>query len=441
MPTAIWELILIAILIVANGCLVMMEIAIVKARRARLEVLLRAGAKSAKTALDLSSHPSRILSTLQIGVTLIGILTGALGGATLSDRLSAWYATFPMFAGYDAPLALATVVVGITFFSLLIGELIPKQIAFRHSERIAVAFASTMQTLFVATYPIVKILSFLSDSALKLTGLSKAGTSDVTEEEIKIMVEHGAKTGVFEHEEREMFEGALGLADTRIAALMTPRNTLDWLNLNDTEEALLDKIAESTHKRFPVARRDLDHIIGIVHTKEVYSKKQRGEPLDLTQLLHEPLYLPMSVSALEALRQFKFARTHIALVVNEHGTLQGMLTINDLVEAVLGDLPSSHIPDKLEIVKRADGSWLVDGLIPIEEFKENFGIETLPMENDVTFHTLGGFIVSYLGKIPAASDWFEWNGWKFEVVDMDRRRVDKVLVTELAPTVSATEAE
>ncbi len=428
MNNSLLEILLIGLLIVANGWLVLVEIALIKARKARLHVMARAGNPFAQSVLDLVNQPSRILSTLQIGVTLIGILTGALGGVSLADNLTVILERWQISHAIAAPAGVAIVVIGITFFSLLIGELIPKQIAFRHAEAISVAFVRPVRLLMIILFPFVRILSFLSDSFLRLFGLTQSTTVDVTEEEVKVMVEHGTKTGVFEDEEREMFEGALGLANTRIAALMTPRVELDWINLSETEEQSLERIAASQHKRFPVARGDLDHVLGIIHTKEIFSHKQNDQPIDFTAFIHEPLYLPSTASALEALRQFKTMKTHIALIVDEHGTLLGLLTTNDLVEAVLGELPTSNSPEKLSIIQRTDGSWLVDGLITITEFKEYFGIDELPMEKKKIFHTLAGFIVSNLGKIPEPTDTVEWNEWKWEVVDMDNRRVDKVLV-------------
>ncbi|MDK9700627.1 MAG: hemolysin family protein, partial [bacterium] len=298
----------------------------------------------------------------------------------------------------------------------------------RNPERVTLLFVRPLRWLLLLSYPAVRFLSASSDGIMKMMRLKPAPDNVISEEEIKVLVEQGTEGGVFEQDEREMFEGVLELANTRAAALMTPRNRMEWLDLNHSEEELRRQLAASAHTRFPVARGDLDAIVGVLHAKEYFSKRQRSEPVKLEHLIHKAVVIPENASALHALREFKRAKEHIALVINEHGTLRGLLTINDVLEAVVGAIPTPFDPAPKVAVQRADGSWLVEGMIDIDEFKEMFQIVELPNEEGQRYQTLGGFIVNHLSRIPTAGDFFEWETLRVEVVDMDGPRVDKVLV-------------
>ncbi len=426
-----FELLVILGLILLNGLLAMAEIAIVSARRARLQQLANEGNEKARAALELAKHPGEFLSTVQVGITLVGILAGAFGGATVATHISASLAAISWLAPYSQALGVVLVVLLITYFSLVLGELVPKRLALSNAERIAAAVAGPMLFLSRLGMPLVRLLSWSTDGILHLLGHRPGGEQPVSEEEIKLLIDQGRQAGVFAEAEQDMLEAVFRLGDRTVGALMTPRTEVVWLDLEAPLEETINRIIESHHARYPVAQGSLDEVIGIVQAKDLLERQLRGQPLDLRAAMMKPLIVPESMPALKVLELFRQSRMHSALVIDEFGGLQGMVTIFDLLESIVGEIPGEQEQVEPEVVQREDGSWLVDGRLPIDEFKELFRLRALPQEDRGYYQTVGGFIMTYLGRIPATADAFDWSGFHFEVVDMDGFRVDKVLVQPL----------
>jgi putative hemolysin len=423
------EILVIILLMVANGLFAMSEMAIVSARRARLQEWVEQGNAKAIVALELANSPNRFLSTVQIGITLIGILTGAFGGATLSKTLASYITLIPALKAYSETISFLVVVLIITFLSLVIGELVPKRLAINSPERIATAVAIPMQWIARLTSPFVHLLSLSTEAVLKLLRVDIAsGDPLVTEEEIKVLVRQGAEAGMFEVAEQDMVERVFRLGDQQVNRLMTPRLDIIWLDLNDPVEINRRKMIESNHSRFPVCQETLDNVLGVVHITDILNRSLAGEPIDLASLLRQPLLLPETTHALRVLELFKQTGTHVAMVFDEYGVIQGIVTLNDVMEMIIGDIPSSDEVEEADAIQREDGSWLLDGLLPIDEVKTLFDLDRLPGEERGNYQTLGGFVITQLGHIPKSSDHFVWNNFRFEVMDMDGNRVDKVLV-------------
>lgn len=430
-PSISTEIGIIILLILANGFFALAEMAVVSSRASRLEHLATQGDRGAAKALALAEDPTDMLSAVQVGITLIGILTGAFGGATLSAPLAAWLKTLPGLARYADAVSLAAVVAAITYTSLIIGELVPKRIALNNPEPIA-AFVARPVALFVrVNRPLVRLLSVSTRIVLSFLRAKPPDEPPVTEEEVKVMIGQGAQHGVFEESEREMVENIFQLGDMRAGALMTPRMQIEWLDIEDPSRQNLQTITEARHSCFPVGRGSLDDIVGVVFTKDLLADHLAGKELDLTASAREPIYVPRSMPALKVLEAFKKEKMTIALVIDEFGGIDGLVTLNDILQHIVGEIAlGDEAPDD-EAVRREDGSWLLDGMMDIGDFKELFGFGELPEEERAGYQTLGGFIVSYLGYIPLVADSFDWAGYRFEVVDMDRTRVDKVLVRAL----------
>lgn len=426
------EILLILLLMVANGIFAGSEIAVVSARKVRLEQLANRGNKKARLALKLANSPNDFLSAVQIGITLIGILSGAVGGATLSRRLETAFQAIPWLAPYSEPLSILMVVSLITYLSLVIGELVPKRIALNNPEQIACRVAGPMRSLAIVTDPVVKLLTASTNALLKLLGIQASNEPAVTEEEIKVLIEQGTQSGMFEEAEQEMVSRVFRLGDRSVKSLMTPRTAIAWLDLNAAWEENQREIQENPHSHYPVGRDSLDRCLGVVRMKDILSTYLVGEAADLQRILQAPLYVPESSRALNVLETFQQSGTHIALVTDEYGGIEGMVTLNDLVEAIVGELPSAEELNEPPIVQRDDGSWLLDGLLSNDALKELLELETLPAEEKGHYHTLGGFVIAMLGRIPTSSDRFDAIGFRFEVVDMDGTRVDKILVAPLA---------
>lgn len=424
------NLLLIFVLLIANGLLVMSEMAVVSVRKTRLQQLANEGHPRAKSVLKLINNPTRFLSTVQIFVTLISIMAGAVGGARFTEALALWLQQFESIAKYSNALAFGLVVLMISYFTLILGELVPKQIALHNPEKVAGTLTPTMSRLAKLAWPAVAILSWSTDGILRLFGLSKIEEQPVSEEEIKVMIDQGIEAGMFEEAERDMIESVFSLADKRAGALMTPRTDVVWLSTDETAVETYKKILESEHSRFPVCEGNLDEVIGVVRAKDLLENAISNKEIDLRKHMLPALYVPESAMALNVLETFKKQRQHIAIVVDEYGVMQGIVTIFDILEAIVGDIPSlDETEARPGLQKRLDGSYLIDGLYYIEEFKEFFNIAELPEEN--SYQTLGGFVLMHLGRIPEPTDVFEWSKWRFEVMDMDGTRVDKVLVTPL----------
>jgi putative hemolysin len=422
------EILLILVLVLFNGVLAMSEIALVSSRNARLSRMAKEGSRGARVALELSEDPGRFLSTIQIGITLVGILAGAFGGATLSKQLGALLSGLPGIGRYAEPVAFALVVMAITYLSLIVGELVPKQLALNAPEKIAAALALPLRLLARVTAPAVHLLDLSSRVLLRLLGSNPSTEPPVTDEELRHIVESGRRAGVFERAEQEIVERVIRLGDRRVGDLLTPRSQLVSIDVDDSPDVQRRKMAEARHTFYPVYQGSLDHVLGLVSVKDVFTASMEGgAPFDLRTHLVEPLYLPESLSGYAALERFRDRRAHAALVVDEYGGIEGIVTLIDLLEALVGELPTPEEPEVM-IVRREDGSLLLDGLLPESEVASLLSLGSREQEEAEEYLTLGGLVMGRLGHIPEAGESFEWAGWRFEVMDMDRHRVDKVLV-------------
>ncbi|MEW6716394.1 MAG: hemolysin family protein [Chloroflexota bacterium] len=429
MRNPVLEILIIFLLLVTNGVFAMAEIAIVSARKARLQRLAEAGNTQARAALELATNPNQFLATVQIGITLVGILAGAFGGATIAEEIATKLNEIPFFAPYGETIGVGIVVIGITYFSLIIGELVPKRLALNNAERIASAVAAPMRALSTITAPVVRLLSVSTDIVIRLLGVKPSIEPSITPEEIKVLIKQGTVIGVFEASEQEMIESVLRLDERRVDAFMTPRTQIVWLDIEASPEDIRRKIANSQYSRFPVVKGSLDNVLGIVRAKDLLYQSLAGQPLNLSALLYPPLFVPERMSALRVLELFKQKRAQIALITDEYGGIQGMVTHNDILEDIAGYIPSVGEPAEPQATRREDGSWLLDGLLHIDELKEIFNIKKLPNEEHNHFQTLGGFVMAQVRGLPKVGQSFEWGKLRFEVVDMDGHRVDKVLVT------------
>ena len=427
------EVVVIALLLLANGVFAMAELAVVSSRKTRLQQRAEAGDAGARRALELAKAPNRFLSTVQVGITLIGIFAGAFGGATLTRELAGVVARWPALAPYAHGIALVLVVLTITYFSLVIGELVPKRIALNAPERIAAAVAGPMHALSIASTPLVKLLSLSTEGMLRLLRVKKHDEPPVTEEEIAVLLEQGAQAGVFEEAEQDLVENVFWLGDQRVAALMTPRHRVVWLDVQDPPEEHRRVMLENPRSRYIVAEGDVDHVIGMVATKDLWTAMLRGEPADLRAHLSQPIFVPESTRALRVLETFRQTGTHLALVVDEYGGIEGLVTLTDLVEEIVGELSSLGGAATPGAVQREDGTWLVDASLAMEEVRELLELPERRAEDRGDYHTLGGFVLAQLGRIPAPADAFEADGVRYEVVDMDGKRIDKVLITPPHP--------
>jgi putative hemolysin len=432
------DIFLILFLIVVNGVFAMSEMAVVSARKARLHQRADEGHAGAKAALELANDPSSFLSTIQVGITAIGVLTGAIGEAAMAGAFSEQIALVPALAPYSQGIALSLIVLGITYLSVVIGELVPKRIALHRPEGIASLMARPMQWLARLAYPVVKLLSASSELVLKLLRVRPVREPPVTQEEIQVLMEQGAEAGVFEETEQTLVSNILRLDQKKAAAIMTPRMDIFFLDVEDPFDENRRKIIANAHSRIPVCKGGLDHILGTLHSKDLLARSLSGQAVDLTASLRAPLYVPETISPIQLLETFKKTRNHLALIIDEYGELQGLVTLHDVLEAIAGDIPTVEMAEEPLAVQRADGSWLIDGTLSVDKFKELFELETLPKEEAGNYHTVGGFVMMELGRVPAVTDRFEQSGLRFEVIDMDRNRVDKVLVTPLKPTPEET---
>ncbi|MBX9259461.1 HlyC/CorC family transporter [Desmonostoc muscorum CCALA 125] len=441
MSSITFEILIILVLIIANGIFSMSEMAIVSARKVRLQQLANQGDAKARVALKLAESPNHFLSTIQVGISLIGILTGAFGGATIANRLAVYVRLVPLLAPYSEPISFGIVVLIITYLSLIVGELVPKRLALNNPEKIASTVAIPMRALSAIASPMVYLLSASTDLILRVLGVTQSTEPQVTEEEIKILIEQGTEAGTFEEAEQDMVERVFRLGDRPVSYLMTPRPDIVWLDLDDTAEENRQKMVDSAYSRYPVCQAGLDNVLGVIPVTDLLARSFRGEPLDLTVGLRQPVFVPESTRGLKVLELFKQTITHMALVVDEYGVIQGLVTLNDIMSEIVGDVPSMDGQDEPQAVQREDGSWLLDGMLPVEEFLELFEMEEWESEERGSYQTLGGFVITHLGRIPAAADHFEWEGMRIEVMDMDGNRVDKVLVVprgnKSAPTTTS----
>ena len=417
---------IVVLLILLNGFFAMSELAIVSVRRARLKQMADEGKKGARLTLRLSEDPTSFLSIVQTGITLNSILAGAFSGATLTDPFAEYLNSIAWIAPYGRPTAIGITVATVTYLSLVIGELVPKRIGMAYAEIIAVRVAYAMKLFAQLAAPLVWVLRKSTAFILRLFGLAQRGVAPVTEEEVKNLIAEGAEKGVIKPAEKNMIEGVMRLADRTVRTIMTPRLDMVWLNADDPAHMHKNLIRASGYSRFPVARGDLEEILGVVHAKDILNASFDGHPLEFKTIMRPALIVPDTTPILRLLDQFKQSGQHIALVVDEYGSAEGLVSVTDILEAITGDLPERGQESETKPVQREDGSWLLDGMAAIDEVEVLFGLKNMRGEGD--FHTLAGFVIEKLGRIPAAGDHFMSDGARFEVLDMDGRRVDKVLV-------------
>jgi len=427
--TIAFEISAIFLLLIANGIFAMSEIAIVTARKSRLQELANNGKAKARAALDLANNPNRFLSTVQVGITLVGILAGAFGGGAIREWLATQLHSIPIIAPYSRSLALGIVVITITYFSVIVGELVPKRLALGHPESIAMFMAPVMRLLLAVGAPLVHLFTFSTDLVFRLVGKRFDERTVVSEEEITTLLQQGTEAGVFHETEQEMVEAVFQLGDMSARGLMTTRTQIIWLDLNDSVEEIRAKLSDSGHSRFPVCEGSLDNVVGIVQAKDLLTNFLSGKNVELKATMQPADFAPKSMTALQLLDHIKKTSSHIVLVVDEYGGTEGLLTHHDILEAIAGDMPLGTTPIEPKAVQRKDGSWLLDGMLSVEEFKELFHIEDLPGEKKDSFQTLGGFLFTQMGRVPSVAESFEWNTLRFEIVDMDGKRIDKVLVS------------
>ena len=427
------DIVLILLLILLNGVFAMSEIAVVSSRKSRLQNLADDGSLGAEAALSLHHEPSSFLSTIQVGITLVGILSGAIGEAAVADPLAAWIARIPLFEPYAKAVALTITVIGLTYFSVVVGELVPKRLALLAPEGIASLMARPMIILARVTHPLVVVLSGSCSMILRVLGARRKDEPPVTDDEIKVLMEQGAEAGVFHESEQEIVSNVLRLDEQRISAIMTPRRDMFVIDLDEDEAGVWQRIIETSFSRLVVCRGGLEQVLGVLQTGDLLKKALPGGHVtlaDIEALLRPPLYVPESVTTQQLLESFRRARLQFALIIDEYGDVQGLVTLTDVLAAIVGELSVPEAPEDRDMLQREDGSWLVDGDVGIERLKSVLDIgDDLPGEDEHSFNTLGGFIMHVLGRIPAPTDHFEAAGWRFEVMDMDRNRVDKVLLS------------
>lgn len=419
------ELLIIFLLIILNGALSMSEIALVSARKSRLQYMSRKGNRRAKRALELSNRPDRFLSAIQIGITLVGIFLGVYSGENIAGDMQKIVSRIDILEPYSHSISLIFIVLIITFFSLVLGELVPKQIGLAMPERIAKAMALPIHILSQATKPFVWLLSISTKLIIKIFGIKASDEEKVTEEEIKSMIEEGTRHGEVQEVEKDIVDRVFILGDTSIKSLMTYKTDMIWLDISATREEIRRTVSENLHNIYPVADKNLDEVLGTVGLKDLFTNLDKPE-FDLRKCLHDPHYLPENTSAYEAIRKFRAEKVFHALVIDEYGSVEGIITVNDILESLVGEV--SPAEEEYQIVQRDDGTWLIDGQYPFHEFLNYFDIQELYEEN--RFNTLAGLILDKLGYIPVAGDKVSWMGFTFEIMDMDRARIDKVLVSK-----------
>jgi len=422
------ELFIIFLLILANGVFAMSEIAVVAARKVRLQQRADEGDERASAALALAHDPNKFLSTVQFGITLVGVLAGAYGGARLAEPLAEPIARVTLLAPYAEGIALALVVTGITVMSLIFGELVPKRIGLNNPEAIASWVARPMMVLARIGGPIVALLTSSTNFILRVFGIKGDAEPNLTEDEIKALIGQGAETGAIGATEEDIVQRVFQLGDQRVAAIMTPRPDIEWIDVDASEEELREFLASHAHTQFVVCHGGLDEVLGIVRSADLLPIAFKGVNIELRSLTREALFVPDSMPAVQLLESFRSSHKHVALVMDEYGAVEGLVTVTDLLTAIVGDLPVDAAEAQGAFVSRADGSWLVDGSAAMEDVLTHFGLDNLPEEEAGAYHTIGGFVMARLGRVPKTADAFEWGGMQFEVIDMDGRRIDKVLV-------------
>ncbi|WP_306547094.1 hemolysin family protein [Desulfobulbus sp.] len=428
------DLALLVVLISLNGIFAMSEIAVISARDSRLQKMAKDGRRGANSALSLKNNPASFLSTIQVGITMVGILSGAIGENALAEPLTTFIGTLPWLQPYAQPIALVVVVITLTYFSVVVGELVPKHLGLLDPEKIASLVARPMKMLARIARPLVWFFSASSTFLLRILGAGKREQSSVTNEEIKLLMEQGAEAGIFHASERILVSNVLRLDEQPVVAIMTHRQDIHVLDITKPEAELREDLATCPYSRIIVCRGGLDDVAGLLRTADLLQAALACAPFDIAQYLRQPLYVPEYVTTTQLLENFRKAQLQCALVVDEYGDIQGLVTLTDVLTAIVGEVPSSSLVETQEFIKRADGSWLIDGGVSIERVKLTLDIRNdLPGEKSNTYHSLGGLIIHVLGRIPKETDQFEEQGYRFEVVDMDTNRIDKVLASRVHP--------
>lgn len=422
------EIVLLLVLIALNGLLAMSEAAMIAARQARLQERAESGDSGAAAALQLAEEPTRFLSTIQVGITLVGILSGAIGGSTLAQRIEPLLAEIPALARISETLSIALVVVTITYLSLVVGELVPKQLALNHAERIAALMARPMRLLSILAAPVVFVLSLSTQAVLLLLGNRPSDEPAVTEGEVKIMLEEGARAGSFEVAEQVMAENVFRMDEWEVRALMTPYPEIDWLDIEASEPEIIALLLETHHDTYPLFQDDKRNLVGLVSIRDLWSQLAETKSIELRRSVQQPVFIPETNTALEALELLRDSHRHTIMVIDEHGSIVGLVTALDILEAIVGNLP---VTDSPQATQREDGSWLLDGLLPVDELDALVDEDLFPDEERRAYQILSGFVMKRIDRIPVAGDLFDWQGYRFEVMDMDGHRVDKVLMTKL----------
>lgn len=421
------EILIILLLLVLNGLFAMSELAIVSSRRARLQEIASRGSRGATTALKLIADPSRFLASVQIGITLIGILAGASSGARLADRLGAILNRIDWIAPNGPAVGVAIVVLLITFASVIIGELVPKRIALNNPERIAALVARPMQLLARAASPLVWLLKAATEALLALLRLDQARGDVVSEDEVRSMIAEGTRAGVFAPQEREMIDGVLRMADRKVRAIMTPRREIVWIDRNDTRDGLRERLDSLRFSQYPVCDGSIDNVVGVIHTRDLWKAHLGTGPLLVEEIMEPPLAIHDNLPVLRLLDLFRTGGTQVAIVVDEFGGTEGLVTLTDVLEAIAGEFPGADEPDEERLMMREDGSWLVDGTYPVDEFEDRTGARDLRQDGDFT--TMAGLVLHRFGHLPRVGERQAFPDVTLEVVDMDGRRIDRILVT------------
>ncbi|MFL6662997.1 MAG: hemolysin family protein [Rhizobacter sp.] len=424
---------LLVFLILVNALFAMSEMALTASRKARLQVMVESGDAGAKAAMDLHDNPTKFLSVVQVGITSIGILNGIVGDAAFSGPFAHWlHDTFPIGVKAAEISATAMVVIIITFFTIIFGELVPKRLGQMYPEQVARSVAQPMEFLSLIARPFVRLLSFCTEGTLRLLGIRAGPPRAVTEEEIAASLEEGVDAGVIEEQEHQMVRNVFRLDDRQVGSMMRPRLEIVWIDAQATQEEVLQVLSDEEHSRYPVCRGGLDDVLGIVSAQGLLQQLMQGRPLSLTEKLQPPVFVPETLSGMELLDHFRASGAQLVFVVDEYGEVQGVITVRDVLEAITGEFAPPAAEDAWA-VQRDDGSWLFDGLIPVPELKDRLGLKELPEEDRGRYNTLAGMIMLLLGRLPRTADSVEWEGWRFEVVDLDGKRVDKVLAQAVAP--------
>jgi len=423
------EVFIILLLLVLNGVFAMSEMAIVAARKTRLEHRAEEGDAGARAALDLAAHPTNFLSTVQVGITLVGVLAGAFGGAGIAEALAAQFAAVPWLASYAEPVAFGVVVAAITYLSLVLGELVPKRIALGNPERVAALVARPMRLVSKVGAPLVAVLTGSTNLVFRVLGVRATADPGVTEQDIRAMVEQGAEAGVVQTAEHEIVENAFRLGDRQVGSIMTPRPDIVWVDIASPPEELREQLASLGRPRVLVCEGGVDNALGVVHAEDLLARCLERAPFDLRAAVHQPLFVPETMPVFQLLGEFRKSRLQVALALDEYGGVQGMVTVDDIVEALVGDLPERGEPDRPEILREPDGTWIVDGAVPVEDLTAALDVDLPEDEERRDYRTVAGLVMTRLGRLPAVGEELDVGDLHLQVAEMDGRRIAQVRVS------------